>query len=74
MGHFYGYARVSTLDQNPRLQRDALKAAGCEKIFTDRASGKLDRRPDWTSCSSVCWPMTRWWCGAWTASDAASGT
>ncbi len=45
MAHLLGYARVSTLEQNPDLQVDELTAAGCWKVWTDHASGALDRRP-----------------------------
>jgi len=41
-----GYARVSTLDQNPALQITALKSAGCERIFTEKASGAQRDRPE----------------------------
>lgn len=42
---FVGYARVSTQDQTPALQRDALTAAGCEKLFEETASGAQRDRP-----------------------------
>ena len=40
-----GYARVSTLEQSPDLQTDALNRTGCEKLFTDKAGGSRAARP-----------------------------
>ncbi len=41
-----GYARVSTDDQSASLQLDALKEAGCERLYVDRASGSIRERPE----------------------------
>ena len=41
-----GYSRVSTADQDPALQVDALRTAGCEKIFTEKVSGTVRERPE----------------------------
>jgi DNA invertase Pin-like site-specific DNA recombinase len=41
-----GYARVSTNDQDTALQVAALKAAGCERIYREKASGGRWERPE----------------------------
>jgi len=51
-----GYARVSTIDQNLDLQRDALLSYGCEKVFTDIASGIADTRSGLTEALNYLRP------------------
>jgi DNA invertase Pin-like site-specific DNA recombinase len=46
----YGYARISTIDQNPDMQLKALQRAGCKKVFTDRRTGATTVRPALTRC------------------------
>lgn len=49
-GKRVGYARVSTGDQDAALQIDALKKAGCIRVFTEVASGAKDDRPELARC------------------------
>src|SRR5260370_35190030 len=42
----YGYARVSTRDQDLALQLNELTAAGCAKVFKEKASGARSDRPE----------------------------
>jgi DNA invertase Pin-like site-specific DNA recombinase len=63
-----GYARVSTHDQTPNLQQDALKKAECSKIFTDTASGAKTERKGLDEAlqyvrpgdTLVVWDLTAW--------------
>ena len=65
--HKSGYARISTVDQDPALQLDALQAVGCDPIFTDTASGVDRERPELAKCldqlragdSLVVWKLDR---------------
>ncbi len=52
-----GYARVSTADQNLDLQRDALRKAGCDRVFEEKKSGKAGtRRPEFEAVLSFLRP------------------
>ncbi len=56
MGQYFGYARVSTGDQDLSLQINELKNAGCEQIFTDKISGTKNRRPGLDACLKTLRP------------------
>ncbi|MEV8602604.1 recombinase family protein [Streptomyces griseoviridis] len=56
IGQLIGYARVSTDDQEAQLQHDALTAAGCARIFEDKASGKNTNRPELTAALDYARP------------------
>ena len=42
----FGYARVSTVDQDPELQIHALEDARCDRVYTDHAAGNSIKRPE----------------------------
>ena len=46
-----GYARVSTADQDPTSQIEALRAAGCDPIYVEHASGATMERSQWSACN-----------------------
>jgi DNA invertase Pin-like site-specific DNA recombinase len=62
-----GYARVSTEDQSLDLQLDALRQAGCERVFTEKASAANTQRPGLSEARShmrkgdvlVVWKLDR---------------
>ena len=44
-GYSFGYARISTLQQNEALEKDALIAAGYQSVFVDKAPGLRPASP-----------------------------
>ena len=65
-----GYARVSTVDQNLGLQLDALKAAGCERVFEEKKSGKAGTiRPAFENAIDFFGLQTPWLFGNLTGSE-----
>jgi DNA invertase Pin-like site-specific DNA recombinase len=64
----YGYARVSSIDQDLALQRAALKAAGCHVIRAEKASGtRRNGRTELQTLLEFLRGATHWWSPASTA-------
>jgi DNA invertase Pin-like site-specific DNA recombinase len=61
------YGRISSRDQNPQLQHDALAAHGYDLLFTETMSGRRTERPGWQACLAevqsgdtfLCWKSDR---------------
>jgi DNA invertase Pin-like site-specific DNA recombinase len=56
----YGYVRVSTLEQDPAAQLDAMTAVGVDRewVLVEHASGVLDSRPELSNVLAVLRPGT----------------
>jgi len=50
MAHRIGYSRVSTTDQDTTAQVMRLEAAGCQRIFTETISSRVEHRPQLQAC------------------------
>ena len=61
-----GYARVSTRDQTLDLQLDALKRAGCSKVYTETVSGAHADRPELNRLMDTLRKATCWSSGSLT--------
>ncbi|WP_034090159.1 recombinase family protein [Streptacidiphilus albus] len=67
MGRTVAYVRVSTRDQNPQMQIDAITAHGYDLMLTEKMSGRVNERPEWQRCLSelregdtfLCWKSDR---------------
>ena len=55
-----GYARVSTEDQDLGLQRSALKAVGCRRIYEEKVTVQNGIAPHWLGCSTNS-GLAMWW-------------
>ena len=63
-----GYTRVSTADQNPDLQEDALQKAGCERSSVTSPAAVSILAKAWPKPLRMHATETRWSCGSWTGS------
>jgi hypothetical protein len=68
MGHLLGYARASTVDQQPHLQVDAWSAPAATGCSPRPPAAPTATGPPSSSCWTSCAPATPWWSGSSTGS------